>query len=119
MKGFKEFIMKGNLIELAVAFIMGTAFAAVVKAFAALLMDFVARLIGFDPSTAFSEATVWGLKIGEFLSTLVSFVVTALVLYLAVVKPYEQYKKMRGITDEKTATETELLAEIRDLLAGR
>ena len=53
------------------------------------------------------------------LAALVSFIMTALVLYLAVVKPYEMYKSRRGITDEKTATETELLAEIRDLLAGR
>ncbi|GAB3622944.1 large-conductance mechanosensitive channel protein MscL [Mariniluteicoccus endophyticus] len=119
MKGFKEFLMKGNLIELAVAFIMGTAFAAVVKSFSSLLMDIIARLAGFDPTKAFSETAVWGIKIGDFLGSALSFLITATVLYVAVVKPYEQYKKMRGITDEKTATETELLAEIRDLLAGK
>lgn len=119
MKGFKEFLLKGNLIELAVAFIMGTAFAAVVKSFAALLMDGVARLVGGNPEQAFSGMVWQGMKIGDFLGTVISFVVTAFVLYVAVVKPYEAYKKARGIVDEKTATETELLAEIRDLLAGK
>ncbi|GAB3711502.1 large conductance mechanosensitive channel protein MscL [Mariniluteicoccus flavus] len=119
MKGFKEFLLKGNLIELAIAFIMGSAFAAVVKSFAELLINLVARLAGFDPTKSFTGTTVFGLNIGEFLGAALAFLVTAFVLYVAVVKPYEQYKKMRGITDEKTATETELLAEIRDLLAGR
>lgn len=119
MKGFKEFLMKGNLIELAVAFIMGTAFAAVVKSFANLLMNLVARLAGFDPTKSFTDTSVWGLNLGEFLGAALSFLVTATVLYVAVVMPYEKYKQLRGITDEKTATETELLTEIRDLLAGR
>lgn len=116
MKGFKEFLMKGNLIELAVAFIMGTAFAAVVKAFAQILMDLVG-LIFQVPN--FSGTQIAGINLGAFLTALFSFLMTAFVLYFAVVMPYERYKKMRGITDEKTATETELLAEIRDLLAGR
>ncbi|NNG21284.1 MscL family protein [Naumannella sp. ID2617S] len=116
MQGFKEFLMKGNLIELAVAFIMGTAFAAVVKAFAGILMDLVGLIFKVPD---LSNTPVMGINIGVFLTALIGFIMTALVLYLAVVKPYEAYKKMRGITDEKTATETELLAEIRDLLAGR
>lgn len=116
MKGFKDFIMKGNLIELAVAFIMGTAFADVVKSFAAVLMDLVGKIFSVPN---FSGVAVAGISLGAFLSALVGFILIALVLYFAVVKPYEAYKKMRGITDEKTATQTELLSEIRDLLAGR
>lgn len=119
MSGFKNFIMKGNLIELATAFIMGTAFAEVVKTFAALLLDLIGRALGGDPSQAFSSTTVWGLNIGAFLAALVSFVLIALVLYFAIVKPYETYKKMRGIKEEPGVTDIELLTEIRDLLAGR
>lgn len=48
-----------------------------------------------------------------------SFLLISIVLYFAIVKPYEAYKKMRGIEAEAGATETELLTEIRDLLAGR
>ncbi|MDO5681835.1 MAG: large conductance mechanosensitive channel protein MscL [Propionibacteriaceae bacterium] len=119
MKGFKDFIMKGNLIELATAFIMGTAFAEVVSSFAALLMDLIGKLLGGDPSQAFTQTTIWGLNIGAFLAAVVSFLLIAFVLYFAVVKPYEAYKKMRGIEAEAGATETELLTEIRDLLAKR
>ncbi|HHV22345.1 MAG TPA: large conductance mechanosensitive channel protein MscL [Propionibacterium sp.] len=119
MKGFKDFIMKGNLIELATAFIMGTAFAEVVSSFATLLMDFIGKVLGGDPSEAFTQTTIWGLNIGAFLAAVVSFLLISLVLYFAVVKPYEAYKKMRGIEAEAGATETELLTEIRDLLAKR
>jgi large conductance mechanosensitive channel len=119
VKGFKDFIMKGNLIELATAFIMGTAFAEVVSSFATLLMDFIGKVLGGDPSEAFTQTTIWGLNIGAFLAAVVSFLLISLVLYFAVVKPYEAYKKMRGIEAEAGATETELLTEIRDLLAKR
>ena len=119
MKGFKDFIMKGNLIELATAFIMGTAFAEVVQTFAALLMDLIGRILGGDPSEAFSSTTVWGLNIGAFLAAAVSFFLIAFVLYFAIIKPYEAYKKMVGIEEEPGVTDTELLTEIRDLLAKR
>lgn len=116
MKGFKDFILKGNLIELAVAFIMGTAFAAVVKAFAGVLMDLVGKIFSIPN---FSGTQVAGINLGDFLTALVSFLMISLVLYFVVIKPYEAYKKMRGIKDEKSATEAELLTEIRDLLAGK
>ncbi|WP_425308253.1 MscL family protein [Ammonicoccus fulvus] len=116
MSGFKDFIMKGNLIELATAFIMGTAFAEVVKTFAALLMDLIGKLFTMPD---FSNTSIAGINLGAFLTALVSFLLISLVLYFAVIKPYEAYKKMRGIEAEAGATETELLTEIRDLLAGR
>lgn len=119
MQGFKDFIMRGNLVELATAFIMGTAFAQVVSSFARLLLDLIGRLLGGDPTQAFTSTVVWGLNIGGFLAALVSFVLIALVLYFAVLKPYEHYKRMRGVTAATGATETELLSEIRDILADR
>lgn len=116
MKGFKEFILKGNLIELAVAFIMGTAFAAVVKAFAAILMDIIGKIFG---TPDFSNVSVAGISLGAFLTALVSFFFTAIALYFGVVAPYNKYKEIRGIEEEEDATETSLLTEIRDLLAGK
>lgn len=116
MKGFKDFILKGNLIELAVAFIMGTAFAAVVKAFAAILMDLIGKIFG---TPDFSSVSVAGIALGAFLTALVSFLITALALYFGVVAPYNKYKEIRGIVEEEDATEASLLTEIRDLLAGK
>ncbi|MDO5500056.1 MAG: large conductance mechanosensitive channel protein MscL [Propionibacteriaceae bacterium] len=120
MGGFKDFIMKGNLIELATAFIMGTAFAEVVSSFAQLLMDLIGKVLPVDlDGGSFSSTAIAGVNVGAFLAALVSFLLIAFVLYFAIVKPYESYKKMRGVEAESGATDTELLTEIRDLLAGR
>lgn len=119
MSGFKDFIMKGNLIELATAFIMGTAFAAVVTTFAQLLLDLIGKILPIDLEGGFSQTAVAGVNVGAFLAAVVSFLLISLVLYFAIVKPYQAYKKMRGLEAEAGATDTELLTEIRDLLAGR
>lgn len=119
MKGFKDFVMRGNLIEMAVAFIMAAAFADVVKSFTAVIMDLIGKLLPLDPGTAFSSVAIGGISIGAFLTALFSFLIIAFVLYFAVVTPYEKVKQLRGIEDAKAKSEAELLTEIRDLLAGR
>src|SRR4030095_14587432 len=82
MKGFKDFVMRGNLVELAVAFIMAAAFAAVVTTFTNFLLSLVP--VG---GTAFGDT-----KFGLFLTALVSFLVIAVVVYFFVVTPYEKVK---------------------------
>jgi large conductance mechanosensitive channel len=72
MKGFKDFVMRGNLVELAVAFIMAAAFAAVVTTFSNLLLSLIP--VG---ATDFGDT-----KFGLFLTALVSFLVIAVVVYL-------------------------------------
>jgi large conductance mechanosensitive channel len=79
MSGFKNFILRGNLIELAVAFVMGTAFASVVTATVALIMGLVGK-IGGEPD--FSRWKPYGLLVGAWLTALVSFLVIAAVVYL-------------------------------------
>lgn len=120
MQGFKEFLLRGNLIELAVAFIMGTTFAAVVSAFTGIVMDLIGKLFSVD---GLSENAVAGINIGKFLTAAITFFLTAFVLYFAVVVPYNRYKELRkrGQVSEETAepTSEELLVEIRDLLKGR
>lgn len=119
MKGFRDFIMRGNLVELAVAFIIGAAFATVVKAFTDMLLEMIGK--AWD-APAFDKWVVLGLtKVGPFLSALVAFLLIAFVVYFFVVKPYEAARK-RFVRDEVDAAPPEdvkLLAEIRDLLAGR
>ncbi len=122
MKGFKEFLMQGNLVQLATAVIIGTAFGEVVKAFTGVLMGFIG-LIGGQPD--FSAVTIPGvnINIGVFLNALVSFVIVAAVVYFFVIKPdnamSERMKKNKDAAEVEAPTTDELLAEIRDLLKTR
>lgn len=125
MKGFKDFLMQGNLIDLAVAVIIGAAFGDVVKAFTKIIMDFIG-LFGGQPD--FSQVVIPGLNInvGVFLTALVSFAMIAAVVYFFVIKPYQALKaaaeaRLNAPADEAAPAPTtdELLAEIRDLLKER
>jgi large conductance mechanosensitive channel len=121
MKGFKDFILRGNLVELAVAFIMATAFAAVITATVALLMDIVGK-IGGTPD--FSSYRPGGVGLGSWLTTLITFIVIAAVVYFAIVMPYQrarQYMDRNKAAEDAAplSEDTQLLTEIRDLLAQR
>lgn len=117
MTGFKNFLLRGNLIELAVAFIMGGAFATVVTATVALIMDIVGK-VGGQPD--FSTYNPGGVSVGPWLTALIAFVILAAVVYFAIVMPYTRAKE-RFFPDPKeepgTPEDIALLTEIRDLLA--
>ena len=117
MTGFKNFILRGNLVELAVAFIMATAFAAVVTSVVAIIMDLIGK-IGGTPN--FSKYTPNGVHVGAFLTALISFLVIAAVVYFLIVKPYTVAKERWFPSPEPgTPEDVKLLQEIRDLLAQR
>ena len=122
MQGFKEFLMRGNLIELGVAFVIGAAFATVVEAFTTMFMDLLGKLGG---TPDFSQYNPGGVSVGPFLTALVSFIIIAFVIYFGVVNPYNRAK---GYFDAKKEAEAEaeelsktdeLLSEIRDVLKAR
>jgi len=115
MTGFKNFILRGNLVELAVAFIMATAFAAVVTATVAVIMGLIGKA-GGNPD--FSTYKPGGLLIGVWITSIISFLVIAAVVYFLIVKPYTVAKE-RYYPAEETGTPADvaLLTEIRDLLA--
>lgn len=117
MKGFKEFLLRGNLVELAVAFIMATAFAAVVTAFTQIILDLIG-LAGGMPD--FSNAQIGGVNVGVFLTALIAFLIMATVVYFGLVLPYnklrERFDKKDDAEEDATPTSEELLVEIRDLL---
>lgn len=111
MTGFKNFLLRGNLIELAVAFIMGSAFATVVAAFTAAI---TANLPGLE--STFAEAEEGDL--GFFLNALIAFVLLAAVVYFFIVVPYTKAKARFFPAEEPGApADVQLLTEIRDLLA--
>lgn len=117
MTGFKNFLMRGNLIELAVAFIMATAFGAVVTATVTMLMDVLGAL-GGQPD--FSSWSPGGISVGAWLTALTSFVIISAVVYFAIVAPYTKAKE-KYFPDEAQGTPADVavLEEIRDLLKAR
>jgi large conductance mechanosensitive channel len=118
MKGFKDFVMRGNLVELAVAFIIAGAFGTVVKTFTDLLMGIIGKAGGKPDFSAYKPG---GLPVGIFLTALVSFLILAAIVYFFVVKPYEMAKARYSRVEEDAAPDENivLLREIRDSLRGR
>ena len=116
LKGFKDFIMRGNLVELAVAFIIGVAFASVVTTFTAVVMGFIGK-VGGKPD--FSSTTIADVNVGQFINAVISFVIVAAVIYFFVVTPYNrlQARMAKGEEPVAPAPDIALLTEIRDLLA--
>jgi len=95
LKGFKDFILRGNLVDLAVAFVIGAAFAGLVQAF---VKDLITPLISIPGSFSFPAWTITinhsDFHIGDFINSLISFVILALVIFLFVVRP------MTAVLDE-------------------
>jgi large conductance mechanosensitive channel len=122
MKGFKDFVLRGNLIELAVAFVIATSFALVVTATVNLLMDIVGKIGG---TRDFSSWHPGGVSVGAWLTAVISFMLLAAVVYFAIVIPYQKAVELmnRNKPAEENATplseDTQLLRQIRDLLAER
>lgn len=121
MKGFKEFIMRGNVVDLAVAFVLGVAFATVVTAFSE---DFIGGLIGAiggTPDFGNAGPTINDSKIviGTTITALINFVIVAAVIYFVVVVPMKKMEERKGADADTPAPSDEaaLLTEIRDLLA--
>lgn len=112
MSGFKNFVLRGNLVDVAVAFIVGVAFASVVTTFVAWLTaqmpESAAKVFSNEPNS-----------FGAFLNALIAFLIMAAVVYFCVVMPYTKAKEKFFPDEAAGPTEVELLAEIRDSLRTR
>ncbi|MGB3184761.1 MAG: large conductance mechanosensitive channel protein MscL [Ornithinimicrobium sp.] len=126
LRGFKEFIMRGNIVDLAVAVVIGTAFAAVVDTMvSSIISPLLARLGGAEVGAFGIQLGAEGnmatlINIGAMINALVIFTLTAAVVYFFVVVPINKMTALRRDAEESAATETAedvlLLQEIRDLL---
>ena len=117
MTGFKNFILRGNLVELAVAFVIAAAFAAVVTATVALVMDLIGKAGG---TPDFSNYAPGGVSVGAWITAVISFVIIAAVVYFFVVTPYTAAKERYFPSPEPgTPEDIKLLQEIRDLIAAQ
>jgi large conductance mechanosensitive channel len=111
--------MRGNLVELAVAFIMAAAFTSVVTATVTLIMDVIGKLGG---TPDFSNYSPGGVSIGAWITAVISFLILAVVVYFAIVVPYNTLRERMARGEEEPVPPTEdiaLLTEIRDLLAAQ
>lgn len=127
LKGFRDFIMKGNVVDLAVAVVIGAAFGAVVNSLVEnILMPLIAALVGSPDFDAFAVLTINGvdIKFGVFLTVLVNFILVAAAIYFVVVMPMNHMIARRnaklGIKEEAPPVDPqlELLTEIRDALTA-
>ena len=125
LKELKNFLLRGNVVDLAVAVIIGAAFGAIVTS---LVNDIITPLI-LNPALKaagvdkIAELSWNGVAYGSFLSAVINFIVIGTVLFF-IVKAAEKAQnlgKKEEVAEEETPapTQEELLAEIRDLLANK
>ncbi|WP_028847551.1 MULTISPECIES: large conductance mechanosensitive channel protein MscL [Thermocrispum] len=129
LKGFKEFIMRGNIVELAVAVVVGTAFVDLVTIFTNSIINPLIASFGGSSNVGLAIQLVDGnpksvLDFGAVINGAVTFLLTAAVVYFLVVLPFNKIqariKARRGIPQqEEPPSDNELLIEIRDLLKAQ
>ncbi len=112
LTGFRNFVLRGNLVDLAVAVIIGTAFGVVVATFTAWLTDLLPK--GVDKTFNADE------PFGAFMNAVIAFVILAAIVYFFVVMPYVKAKeKFFPSPAPGTPEDIRLLTEIRDLLQAQ
>ena len=128
VKGFKDFLLRGNVVDLAVAVVIGTAFAGVIKTFVDSFVQPIINAAGSSTSPALGfflrdHDLKTFINIGAIISAIVYFVVVAAIVYFVVVVPINTLMERRKRGEEpEVAAPTEdilLLQEIRDLLRQR
>jgi len=133
IKGFKEFILRGNVIDLAVAVVIGAAFTLIVNSIVAGIINPLIALIFQADSLDGVVWTVTGLTgnevvfaIGGIIGAIINFLAVAVVVYFVFVYPMNRAKERAaakaGIAEEEASglpTEQEILLQIRDLLASQ
>jgi len=134
LKGFKEFILRGNVIDLAVAVVIGAAFSAIVTALVQSVFNpAIGALFKAESLATAFTVTIPGLDgaeaeiaFGVVFAALIQFLLVAIVVYFALIVPINYIKKrafqkkeagIPAVTEDTPPTELELLTEIRDLLA--
>ncbi len=122
LQGFKEFLFRGNIIDLAVAVVIGTAFAALITAFTDSFISPLLGIIGGGGSMGMSaEVDGQFFTFGAFISAIITFALTAAVVYFVIVVPAKAMQERRAAGQEPepeiVPEDIALLREIRDALS--
>jgi len=125
-KGFKDFLLRGNVVELAVAVVIGAAFTSIVTAFTTGLIKPLINAIGGSDAARGLGFNILGsndatfMDIGGVINAVINFVIVAAIVYFAFVLPVKHIQERRKRGEEagpSEPTDVELLIEIRDLLS--
>ncbi len=123
---FKEFISKGNVLDMAVGLIVGSAFTAIVTSLVDdILMPFIGMMLAGINFSTMGITIPWGnhpfIAIGSFLNTCITFLMTAACVFIVVkmINLFRRKKEEKPAEPPKPTKEEELLTEIRDLLAAQ
>ena len=127
LKGFKDFLLRGNVVELAVAVVIGVAFNDVVSAFTSHIIDPIIAAMGGANVNGLAFQIIDGnpksvVNIGAVLTAVINFVIIAAAVYFLFVLPFKvlEERRRRGVEPGPSEpTDVELLKEIRDLLAAQ
>ncbi|PPJ30222.1 large conductance mechanosensitive channel protein MscL [Nocardia nova] len=122
LKGFKDFLLRGNVIDLAVAVVIGTAFTAVVTAIVNGIVNPLLDLFGGANEHGWgfyldSSKPSTFIALGPIVTAVVNFILIAAILYFILILPAGRLMKRFGTEKEAVMTEVELLTDIRDLLS--
>lgn len=129
LKGFKDFLLKGNVLDLAVAVVVGAAFTAIVTAFTGHIVQPLIASIGGGKEV---HGLAWALRktpdgkpldgtvidLGAVITAGINFLLVAAVVYFILIMPYERMKS-RFAPQKASEDEVDVLVEIRDLLAAQ
>jgi len=125
LKGFKDFILRGNVVDLAVAVVIGAAFTTIVTAFTSSIIEPMINAVTPPASPGFGIQLVQGkgntyIDVAAVITAVLNFLIVAAVIYFVIVLPLNTLKARRKRGEEAgpaEPTDVELLAQIRDLLA--
>lgn len=122
LKGFKDFLLRGNVVDLAVAVVVGAAFTAIVTAFTSNIVNPLISSIGASSELGWgffiragNDATF--VNLGAVITAIINFVIIAAVVYFVLILPVNTAKKRFATKKEKSLSDQDILIQIRDLLA--
>ena len=122
LKGFKDFLLRGNVVDLAVAVVVGAAFTAIVTAFTTNIVNPLVAALGGSNEYGFgfniTSSPESFVNIGAVITAIINFVIIAAVVYFVLILPVNTAKKRFVSQPEKELSDVDVLVQIRDILAG-
>ncbi|OZD56112.1 large conductance mechanosensitive channel protein MscL [Rhodococcus sp. 06-1460-1B] len=122
LKGFKDFLLRGNVVDLAVAVVVGAAFTAIVTAFTSNIINPLVAAIGGSNEYGFgfniTSSPESFVNVGAVITAIINFIIIAAVVYFVLILPVNTAKKRFVSQPEKELSDVDVLVQIRDILAG-
>lgn len=122
LKGFKDFLLRGNVVDLAVAVVVGTAFVSIVTAFTTNIINPLIAALGgsneYGWGFRITSSAETFINIGAVITAVINFAIIAAVVYFVLILPVNTVKKRFVSQPEKELSDVDVLVQIRDILAG-